>query len=90
MRKLAIFPVICISYFSCKKYAAVNGATSAVKEFRKIHPHLTFGESIVQKLRDPYKNTNKQKRAVDNKIPRLKHGTPLLLGAVLDQLVKHV
>ena len=31
--------------FEIGKYAAVNGTTNAVKQFKKSHPHLTFGES---------------------------------------------
>ena len=31
--------------FEIGKYAAVNGTTNAVKQFKKTHPHLTFGES---------------------------------------------
>ena len=31
--------------FEIGKYASVNGATNAVKQFKKSHPHLTFGES---------------------------------------------
>ena len=71
------------------KYTTVNGATNAVKQFKKTHPHLTFAESTTRKLRDRYNNNTKQKRAVDNKIPRLKRGRSLLLGAVLDEKMKH-
>ena len=40
--------------FEIGKYAAVNGATNAVKQFKKAHPHLTFGESTASKLKDRY------------------------------------
>ena len=36
------------------KYAAIHGATAAVKKFKKSHPHLKFGESTVRSLRDKY------------------------------------
>ena len=65
------------------------GATNAAKQFKKTHPHLTFGESTAWKLRDWYNGITKQKGAVDNKMTRLKRGRPLLLGAVLDEKVKH-
>ena len=65
------------------------GATNAAKQFKKTHPHLTFGESTAWKLRDRYNDITKQKGAVDNKMTRLKRGRPLLLGAVLDEKVKH-
>ena len=38
--------------FEIGKYAAVNWTTNAVKQFKKIHPHLTFGEGTARKLRD--------------------------------------
>ena len=73
--------------FEIGKYAPVNGATNAVKQFKKTHAHPTFGDSTARKLRDRYNDINKQKRAVDNKKPRLKLGRPLLLGAVLGEKV---
>ena len=71
------------------KYIAVNGAVNAVKQFKKTHPPLTFGESTARKLKDQYKDITNQKRAVDNKIPCLKRGRPLLLGVVPDEKAKH-
>ena len=71
------------------KYTAVNGVTNAVKRFKKTNPHLTFVEGTARKLRDRYNDNTKQKRAVDNKISCLKRGRPLLLGAVLDEKIKH-
>ena len=76
--------------FEIGKYAAVNETTNAVRQFKKTHSHLTFSESTAQKLKDRYNNITKQKRAMDNKMPRLKCGRPLLLGAVLDEKVKHL
>ena len=75
--------------FGMGKYTTVNGATNAVKRFKKTHPHLTFAESTTRKLRDRYNDNTKQKRAVDNKIPRLKRGRSLVLGAVLDEKMRH-
>ena len=69
--------------FEIGKYAAVNETTNAVRKFKKAHPHLFFSESTARKLRDRYNNITKQKRAMDNKMPHLKCGRPLLLGAVL-------
>ena len=71
------------------KYTAVNGVTNAVKRFKKTNPHLTFVEGTARKLRDRYNDNTKQKRAVDNKIPRLKRGRSFVLGAVLDEKMRH-
>ena len=45
--------------FEIGNYAAVTGVTNAVKQFKRIHPHQTFGESTSQKLRDRYNDTTK-------------------------------
>ena len=45
--------------FEIGKYAAVTGAANAVKQFKRIHPHQTFGESTFRKLRDRYNDTTK-------------------------------
>ena len=48
----------------------------------KTHPHLNFGESIARKLRDRYNEITKHEKAITNKMPRLKYGRPLILGAI--------
>ena len=40
--------------FEIGKNAAVNGVTKAVKQLKKIHPHLTFDESTARILRDRF------------------------------------
>ena len=60
-----------------------------MKQFKKTHPHPTFGESTARKLIDRYYDITKQNRAVDKKMPCLKRGKPLLLGKVLEEKVKH-
>ena len=75
--------------FEIGKYAAVNRATNAVKQFKNTDSRLTFSESTARKLRHRYNDITKQKRVVDNKMPRLKLGRPLFFGVVLDEKVKH-
>ena len=74
--------------FEIGKYAAIHGATKSVKQFKKTHKHLNFGESTARKLRDRYKEFTKTNRAVCNKMPHLQRGRPLMLGT-LDEKVRH-
>ena len=69
------------------KYAAIYGATAAVKKFKKSHPHLKFGESTARSLRDKYCEMSKSSEhaAVLQKMQR---GRPLVLGT-LDEKVKN-
>ena len=39
--------------------------------------------------RDQYNEITKQEKAIINKIPRLKYGGPLLLGAALDEQARY-
>ena len=71
--------------FEIGKFSTVNGVANAVKRFRKTYPHLNFGESTARKLRDQYNEIIKQEKAITNKMSRLKHGRPVMLGAALDQ-----
>ena len=64
--------------FQIGKYAAVHGATKAVKHFKKTHSH--FGKSTARKLRDRYNEMTKHNIAACNKMPRLKRGRSLMLG----------
>ena len=60
------------------KYAAIHGATTVVKKFKKSHPHLKFGESTARSLRDKYCEISKSSEhtAVLQKMQR---GRPLML-----------
>ena len=71
--------------FEIGKFSTVNGVANAVKRFRKTYPHLNFGESTARKLRDQYNEITKQEKAITNKMSRLKHWRPVMLGAALDQ-----
>ena len=86
---LFIYLFILFKVLEIGKYSAVNRATNAVKQFKNTHSRLTFSESTARKLRHQYNDITKQKRVVDNKMPRLKLGRPLLFGVVLDEKVKH-
>ena len=69
------------------KYAAINGTAAAVKKFKRSHPHLKLGESMVRHLRDKYHKVIKTNGNI-TKIKKSKVGRPLMLGVVDEQVKK--
>ena len=67
--------------FLIGKYAAINGASAAVRKFKTSHPHLKFGESTARSLRDKYHQLSKTNTNI-NKITPLRRGRPLMLGSL--------
>ena len=45
------------------KYTPVHGPSATVKEFRKTHPHLKFGESTARSIRAKYQELLESKTA---------------------------
>ena len=68
--------------FLIGKYTAINGLGSAVRKFRKSHPHLKFGESQARALCTKYLDQEKKEPNVNKEIGTLKCGRPLILETV--------
>ena len=63
------------------KYSSINGATAAVRKFKKSHPHLKLGESTARSLQKKYEELLKSKSG-KTELTKLKRGRPLMLGSV--------
>ena len=69
------------------KYTAIHGPIAAVKQLKKSHPHLEFGESTARSLRERYHNkwmSSDHSAVIQKKQVR----SPLMLGAI-DQKVQN-
>ena len=76
--------------FLIEKYASVYGPTKALRKFKKIHPHLKFGESTVRALRAKYKSVLKDLAVLSTVevLSKRKVGRPLLLVNENDKKVR--
>ena len=76
--------------FLIEKYASVYGPTKALRKFKKIHPHLKFGESTVRALRAKYKSVLKDLAVLSTVevLSKRKVGRPLLLVNEIDKKVQ--
>ena len=61
------------------QYASDHGPTAAVKKFKKINPHLKFGESTARSFRTKHQKLLKKKKQ-SSKISLQKRGRPLMVG----------